>query len=98
MKKFALIGASGFIAPRHMKAVKETKNIIIAALDNFDSVGILDSYFPSTDFFTEFERIRTEAALKTKKRTLLKNVPNGRWFTMRVVCNLICHFFESIEC
>ena len=56
MKKFALIGASGFIAPRHMKAVKETKNIIIAALDNFDSVGILDSYFPSTDFFTEFER------------------------------------------
>jgi UDP-N-acetyl-2-amino-2-deoxyglucuronate dehydrogenase len=56
MKKFALIGAAGFIAPRHMKAIKETKNIIIAALDNFDSVGILDSYFPSVDFFTEFER------------------------------------------
>lgn len=56
MKKFALIGAAGFIAPRHMRAIKDTGNIIVAALDKFDSVGILDSYFPDTDFFTEFER------------------------------------------
>lgn len=56
MKKFALIGAAGFIAPRHMKAVKESGNCIICALDKFDSVGILDSYFAEADFFTEFER------------------------------------------
>ena len=56
MKQFALIGAAGFIAPRHMKAIKETGNIISCALDKFDSVGILDSYFPEADFFTEFER------------------------------------------
>jgi UDP-N-acetyl-2-amino-2-deoxyglucuronate dehydrogenase len=56
MKKFALIGAAGYIAPRHMKAVKDTGNIITCALDKFDSVGVLDSYFPDADFFTEFER------------------------------------------
>ena len=56
MKNFALIGASGYIAPRHMKAIKETNNTIIAALDNFDSVGVIDSFFPQTAFFTEFER------------------------------------------
>tara|TARA_B100000963_G_scaffold121937_1_gene106331 strand:+ start:10918 stop:11889 length:972 start_codon:yes stop_codon:yes gene_type:complete len=56
MKNFALIGASGYIAPRHLKAIKETKNNLIAALDPFDSVGIIDSYFPSADFFIEFER------------------------------------------
>lgn len=56
MKKFALIGAAGFIAPRHMKAIKETGNSIVAALDKFDSVGILDNYFPNADFFSEFER------------------------------------------
>src|SRR5215469_6261603 len=56
MKNFALIGAGGYIAPRHMKAIKETGNNLIAALDKHDSVGILDSYFPDTEFFTEFER------------------------------------------
>ena len=56
MKRFALIGAAGYIAPRHMKAIKDTGNKIIAALDKFDSVGILDSFFPEADFFTEFER------------------------------------------
>jgi UDP-N-acetyl-2-amino-2-deoxyglucuronate dehydrogenase len=56
MKNFALIGAAGFIAPRHLKAIKETGNNLIAALDKFDSVGIIDSYFPYADFFTEFER------------------------------------------
>lgn len=56
MKNFALIGAAGYIAPRHMKAIKETGNNLVAALDKHDNVGILDSYFPNADFFTEFER------------------------------------------
>ncbi len=56
MKKFALIGAAGYIAVRHLKAIKETSNILISALDKNDSVGILDSYFPNADFFTEYER------------------------------------------
>jgi UDP-N-acetyl-2-amino-2-deoxyglucuronate dehydrogenase len=56
MKNFALIGAAGYIAPRHMKAIKETGNDLVAAYDPFDSVGIVDSYFPKADFFVEFER------------------------------------------
>lgn len=56
MKNFALIGAAGYIAVRHLKAIKETQNNLVAALDPFDSVGIIDSYFPDADFFTEFER------------------------------------------
>ncbi|RMA58947.1 Gfo/Idh/MocA family protein [Ulvibacter antarcticus] len=56
MKNFALIGAAGYIAPRHMKAIKETGSNLIAALDTFDSVGVIDSYFPNADFFVEFER------------------------------------------
>lgn len=55
-KNFALIGASGYIAPRHLKAIKESGNNLIAALDPFDSVGIMDSYFPDSDFFVEPER------------------------------------------
>ncbi len=53
---FALIGAAGYIAPRHMKAIKDTGNNLIAALDKNDSVGIIDSYFPQSDFFVETER------------------------------------------
>jgi UDP-N-acetyl-2-amino-2-deoxyglucuronate dehydrogenase len=53
---FALIGAAGYIAPRHLKAIRDTGNTLVAALDPFDSVGILDSYFPDTQFFTEPER------------------------------------------
>lgn len=56
MKNFALIGAGGYIAPRHMKAIKETGNNLVAAVDKNDSVGIMDSYFPQANFFTEFER------------------------------------------
>ncbi|MBI5857857.1 MAG: Gfo/Idh/MocA family oxidoreductase [Sphingobacteriales bacterium] len=56
MKNFVLIGAAGYIAPRHMKAIKETGNNLIAAVDPHDAVGILDQYFPECDFFTEFER------------------------------------------
>jgi UDP-N-acetyl-2-amino-2-deoxyglucuronate dehydrogenase len=56
MKRFALIGAAGYIAPRHMKAIKDTGNNLVAAFDPYDGVGIMDSHFPDADFFTEFER------------------------------------------
>ena len=55
-KRYALIGAAGYIAPRHMKAIKDVGGELIAALDPHDSVGVLDSYFPDCRFFTEFER------------------------------------------
>jgi UDP-N-acetyl-2-amino-2-deoxyglucuronate dehydrogenase len=56
MKNFILIGAAGYIAPRHMKAIKETGNNLIAAYDPYDGVGVMDSHFPQAHFFTEFER------------------------------------------
>lgn len=56
MKQFALIGAAGFVAPRHMQAINDTGNRLIAALDPNDSVGVIDSYAPDAHFFTEFER------------------------------------------
>lgn len=55
-KNFGLIGAAGFIAPRHLKAIKETGNNLLACLDRHDCVGIIDSYFPDADFFIEYER------------------------------------------
>lgn len=54
--RFALIGASGYIAPRHMQAITETGNELVAALDPYDGIGIMDSHFPQASFFTEFER------------------------------------------
>jgi len=55
-KNFALLGASGYIAPRHMRAIKETNNNLVASLDPYDGIGIMDSNFPQAEFFTEFER------------------------------------------
>jgi UDP-N-acetyl-2-amino-2-deoxyglucuronate dehydrogenase len=55
-KKFALIGAAGYVAPRHMKAIRETDHLLVAAVDPCDSVGVIDSYFPEAAFFVEFER------------------------------------------
>lgn len=55
-KSFALIGAAGYIAPKHMKAIKESGNVMAAAMDPCDSVGIIDSFFPEARFFTEIER------------------------------------------
>lgn len=72
MKNFALIGAAGYIAPRHLRAIKETKNNLLAAVDKFDSVGIIDSYFPNTAFFVEFERFdRHIEKLKSEKNQFL---------------------------
>jgi UDP-N-acetyl-2-amino-2-deoxyglucuronate dehydrogenase len=56
MKRFALIGVAGYIAPRHLQAIRDTKNTLVAALDRSDTVGVMDSYFPNADFFTEYER------------------------------------------
>jgi UDP-N-acetyl-2-amino-2-deoxyglucuronate dehydrogenase len=56
MKNFGLIGAAGYIAPRHMMAIKHTGNNLVAAFDPNDSVGVIDSHFPDANFFTEFER------------------------------------------
>lgn len=56
MKRFAIIGAAGYVAPKHMEAIKTTGNELVAAYDKFDSVGVLDRYFPHADFFIEFER------------------------------------------
>jgi UDP-N-acetyl-2-amino-2-deoxyglucuronate dehydrogenase len=56
MKNFAITGVAGFVAPRHIRAIRDTGNNLVAALDPHDSVGVLDSYFPSAAFFTEYER------------------------------------------
>lgn len=56
MKNFAITGIAGYIAPRHLIAIKDTQNNLVAATDPHDSVGILDRYFPDTSFFTEYER------------------------------------------
>jgi len=99
MKNFALIGAGGYIAPRHMKAIKDTGNKLIAALDRHDSVGILDSYFPEANFFTEFERF--DRHLEKLKRQGIKTdyvsicSPNYLHdahirFGLRIGANAIC--------
>lgn len=66
MKNFALTGVAGYIAPRHLQAIKDTNNLLVAALDKHDSVGIIDRYFPYASFFTEFERF--ERHLERLKR------------------------------
>jgi len=57
MKRFVLLGAAGFVAPRHMRAIRDTGNELAAAMDPNDSVGVLDSHFPNTAFFTTFEEL-----------------------------------------
>jgi len=67
MKQFALIGGAGYVAPRHMRAVKDTGNNLVAVLDPNDSVGSIDSYFPEAEFFTEFERFDRHVDKKRRK-------------------------------
>lgn len=55
-KTFGLVGVGGFVAPRHLQAIKQNNGTLLCAIDKHDSVGILDSYFPQADFFTESER------------------------------------------
>lgn len=54
-KKFAIVGVAGYVAPRHLRAIRDTGNSLVAAYDPFDSVGVIDGYFPDSEFFTEFE-------------------------------------------
>lgn len=71
MKNFGLIGLGGYIAVRHLRAIKDTGNQLLAALDKFDSVGIIDSYFPDADFFVEFERFDRHIEKLKRKGTNL---------------------------
>ena len=101
LKRFALIGAAGYIAPRHMKAIKDTGNQLVASLDPADSVGILDRYFDDVDFFTEFERFDRHIE-KLRRRNDQEKIdyisicsPNYLHdahirFALRVGCNAIC--------
>ncbi|NUJ81622.1 Gfo/Idh/MocA family oxidoreductase [Methylocystis sp. FS] len=67
MKSYALIGAAGYVAPRHLRAIKETGGVLKAAVDRSDSVGVIDSYFPDAHFFTEFERFDRHIDLMRRK-------------------------------
>ena len=78
MKRFAIIGAAGYVAPKHMEAIKATGNELVAAYDKFDSVGVLDRYFPHADFFIEFERF---------DRHLEKLKREGKGIDYLVVCS-----------
>ena len=98
MKTFALIGAAGYVAPRHMDAIKHIGGSLVASLDPHDSVGVLDSYFPKCDFFTEFERF--DRHLNKLKRTgnqvdyLVICSPNylhdAHWYGLRNDMDVIC--------
>lgn len=100
MKRFALIGAAGYIAPRHMRAIKDTGNELACAYDINDSVGIIDSLSPQSAFFTEFERFYDYAwRLKRDSATALDIVsvcsPNYLHHPhitagLRLGCDVIC--------
>ena len=100
MKRFALIGAAGYIAPRHMRAIKDTGNELACAYDINDSVGIIDSLSPQSEFFTEFERFYDYAwRLKRDSATALDIVsvcsPNYLHHPhitagLRLGCDVIC--------
>lgn len=100
MKNFALIGAAGYIAPRHMKAIKETGNHLSSAYDINDSVGIIDSISPDSEFFTNFEQFYEHAwQLKRDATTKLDYVsicsPNHMHAAhiaagLRLGCDVIC--------
>ncbi|WP_166359115.1 UDP-N-acetyl-2-amino-2-deoxy-D-glucuronate oxidase [Pseudomonas akapageensis] len=100
MKNFALIGAAGYIAPRHMRAIKDTGNVLVSAYDINDSVGIIDSISPDSEFFTEFERFQEHACrIKRDPSTALDYVaicsPNYLHHAhiaagLRLGCDVIC--------
>jgi len=70
MANFALVGAAGFVAPRHLKAIRDTGNTLVAALDPHDSVGLLDNYFPEAQFFTTSQK---------PSSSLPSNASNATW-------------------
>ncbi len=99
MKNFAIIGVGGYIAPRHLKAIKDTGNNLLSAYDRFDSVGIMDSYFPEAAFFTEQELFdRHNAKLqRTENRLDYVTVCTPNYlhdshtrYGLRLGCDVIC--------
>ena len=100
MKNFAIIGVGGYIAPRHLKAIKDTGNNLLSAYDKSDSVGIMDSYFPNASFFTEqelFDRHNTKLRdeLGTKIDYVSVCTPNylhdaHTRYGLRLGCDVIC--------
>lgn len=99
MADFGLVGVAGYIAPRHLRAIKDTGNRLVAAYDKFDSVGILDSYFPNCSFFTEHEIFdRFCYKLKQNKQPLewltvcTPNYTHDAFirYGLRLGCNVIC--------
>ena len=99
MKNFAIIGVGGYIAPRHLKAIKDTGNNLLSAYDRFDSVGIMDSYFPEAAFFTEQELFdRHNAKLqRTENRLDYVSVCTPNYlhdshtrYGLRLGCDVIC--------
>lgn len=99
MKNFSLIGAAGYVAPRHMRAIKDTGNTLVSALDPHDTVGVLDSYFPDARFFIEFERYDRHVDLMKRKGQTLDYIaivsPNYLHdshvrFALRVGADAIC--------
>ena len=99
MKTFSLIGAAGYVAPRHLRAIRDTGNNLLSALDSHDTVGVLDSYFPNAKFFTEFERYDRHIDLMRRRGQSLDFIsvtsPNYLHdshvrFALRVGANAIC--------
>lgn len=99
MSQFALIGVAGYIAPRHLKAIKETGNTLVAAYDKFDCVGRLDSYFPDCAFFVEqetFDRFCSrQAQTQHPLEWMTVCTPNYTHdaftrYGLRLGCNVIC--------
>ena len=99
MKKFGLLGLAGYIAPRHLRAIKDTGNTLVAALDPSDSVGIVDSFFPECHFFTEFERFDRHVDKRRRNKEPLDYIsicsPNYLHdshirFALKAGCHAIC--------
>ena len=94
MKNFAIIGVAGYIAPRHLRAIKDTGNQLVAAYDKFDSVGIMDSYFPNCSFFTEMELFDRHCSKlkKTDERVDMVSIctPNHIRYGLRLGADVIC--------
>lgn len=99
MKRFGLIGVGGYIAPRHLKAIKDTGNDLVVAMDISDSVGIMDSHFPNAEFFTQFEQFEAfveDEKLEGRKLDYIAicspnylHVPHMK-FALRNGINVIC--------
>lgn len=99
MSTFGLMGAAGYIAPRHMQAIKQTGNELVAALDPCDSIGVLDSYFPNCQYFSEFERFdrHVDKRLRSERKIDFISICSPNYlhdshirFALRSGCDAIC--------